>query len=66
MSPEISTAEHKILLLLADGLGNKGICARSGLSVKTVKNHLYKIYKKLGVQSRSAAVAQAFRRGIVT
>ena len=61
----LSKSESAILVLLAEGLGNKGISARIGLSDKTVKNHLCRIFQKFGVQSRSGAVAYAFRHGLV-
>jgi DNA-binding NarL/FixJ family response regulator len=43
--------------LIADGQTNGEIAARLFLAEKTVKNHVRRIYSKLGVGSRSAAIA---------
>jgi DNA-binding NarL/FixJ family response regulator len=54
-----------ILSLLADGLGNKQIAARLGISASTVKTHLEVLFDKLDVASRAEAVAVAVRRGLL-
>ncbi len=61
----LTARELEILHLLTDGLGNAEIARAVGLSSNTVKNHLYSIYRKLGVSSRSQAFAEATRRGLV-
>lgn len=48
----ISEREWEIINLVATGLSNKEISARLGIEASTVKNHLYRIYKKTGVASR--------------
>lgn len=48
--------EIRILLLLKQGLSNKNISNRVGLSVNTVKYHLKNIYKKLGAKNRVDAI----------
>jgi len=57
--------EQVVLRLLAQGLHNKEIRDRLGLSLKTVAFHAGNIYGKLGVDSRLAAVARARELGIV-
>jgi len=54
----LTTRESEVLVLLHRGMTNAGIAATLYLSEKTVKNHLYSIYKKLGVRSRSEAMLQ--------
>ena len=61
----LSNREREILALLADGLGNKQIAARLGISTNTVKTHLELLFEKLGVSSRAEAVATGVRRGLL-
>ncbi|MCB0086157.1 MAG: helix-turn-helix transcriptional regulator, partial [Caldilineaceae bacterium] len=49
----------EILPLVAAGLSNAAIAAQLVITVGTVKTHLKRIYGKLGVKSRTQAVAQA-------
>ena len=63
--PTLSNREREILGLLADGLGNKQIAARLGISPNTVKTHLELLFEKLGVSSRAEAVATGVRRGLL-
>jgi len=48
----LSKREEDVVRLLAQGLTNKDISAKLGLSEHTVKNYLFKIYEKLGVSTR--------------
>jgi DNA-binding CsgD family transcriptional regulator len=57
-SGELTTTELKLAALAADGLANKEIAAVLHMSVHTVEAHLTRIYRKLGVRSRSALAAQ--------
>ena len=61
----LTPREREILSLLAAGDSNKTIAARLVVSVHTVKFHLSSIFSKLGVSSRTEAVALALRLGIV-
>ena len=54
-SAELSSRETGILALLSEGLANKEIAARLGISYDTVRAHLRNIYEKLHVRSRSEA-----------
>jgi DNA-binding NarL/FixJ family response regulator len=62
--PQLTDREQEILQLLTRGLGNAEIASELGVSPNTVKNHLYSIYRKLGVTSRGQAFATAARLGI--
>jgi DNA-binding CsgD family transcriptional regulator len=61
----LTNREREILALLADGLGNKQIAARLGISPNTVKTHLELLFDKIGVSSRAEAVATGVRRGLL-
>ena len=61
----LSSRERQVLALLADGLGNKQIAARLGISTNTVKTHLEVVFEKLGVSSRAEAVSTGFKRGLL-
>lgn len=54
--PELTARQHNLLRLLNQGYDNKSIAQETGLSIKTVENHLTRVYKQLGVQSRLEAV----------
>lgn len=49
----VSKRERAVLAHLLDGLSNREISRELGISEKTVKNHLWKLYRKLGVRSRT-------------
>lgn len=57
--------EGEVMQLLADGLTNKEIAGRLGISDHTVKFHVNGILGKLGVETRTEAVVHAARLGIV-
>jgi ATP/maltotriose-dependent transcriptional regulator MalT len=54
----LSAREAQIMTLIAAGHSNGQIAASLVLAEKTVKNHVNRIYAKLGVGSRSAAISQ--------
>ena len=58
--------EIQVLELLAEGLPNKSIAARLGISDQTVKFHVASLAGKLGAANRTDAVRLAIRRGLVT
>jgi DNA-binding NarL/FixJ family response regulator len=53
-----------VLRLLTDGLSNQRIAEQLIVGEETVKTHLRHIYRKLGVQDRTQAVALALRQGL--
>jgi DNA-binding CsgD family transcriptional regulator len=53
----LSAREREVMSLIAGGHTNGEIAARLFLAEKTVKNHVRRIYSKLGVQNRPAAIA---------
>jgi DNA-binding NarL/FixJ family response regulator len=55
ISTDLSFSEVCILRLVGSGLSNKEIAQHSNLSVHTVKNHVHRILKRLGVQNRLEA-----------
>jgi NarL family two-component system response regulator YdfI len=61
----LSGRELEVLELLAEGLSNKLIAHGLNISEHTVKTHVASIFAKLGASSRTEAVSQAIRRGLV-
>ena len=61
----LSARETEVLRELVNGGSNSDIAAALGISERTVKAHLGSVYQKLGVESRSAAVAAAMSRKLV-
>ena len=61
----LTTREHEVLELMAQGLPNKQVAARLGLRLNTIRNHSQSILYKLGAHSRLEAVATAVRDGII-
>lgn len=53
----LSLREAEIMTLIAEGHSNGQIAAQLVLAEKTVKNHVNRIYAKLGAQSRAAAIS---------
>ncbi len=53
----LSLREAEIMTLIAEGHSNGEIAAQLVLAEKTVKNHVNRIYAKLGAQSRAAAIS---------
>ena len=64
--PEALTPrEIQVLELVAEGLPNKLVAARLGISDQTVKFHIGSITGKLGAANRTDAVRRALRRGLI-
>ena len=61
--PPLSDREFEVLKLAAEGLSNKEIAERLGLSVWTVQTHLGHVFEKLGTRSRTQAVVRGLRAG---
>ncbi len=65
LAEPLTPRELEVLQRLTQGLSNKQIAQRLGVSEHTVKFHVNAILGKLGVQSRSEAIVQAVRLGLV-
>ena len=61
----LTPREQEVLVLLADGLRNREIATRLGISEHTVKFHLAAIFGKLGASSRTEVVRKALRLGLI-
>lgn len=62
---KLTAREVEVLQLMAEGLTNKAIGIRLGISANTVKYHVNTILSKLDVQSRTEAVVRGSRLGLV-
>ncbi|MDT3399557.1 response regulator transcription factor [Streptomyces sp. B1866] len=62
---DLSRREIQVVRLMAEGRSNRAIAEALFLSEATVKTHLVRIYRKLGVDNRAAAVSEAVRRGLL-
>jgi DNA-binding NarL/FixJ family response regulator len=62
----LTPREEEVLALLAEGLPNKVIALRLGISDQTAKFHVASICGKLGAANRTEAVRIALRRGLIT
>ncbi len=61
----LTAREEEVLHNLCAGQGTDDIAEALGISVTTVRNHLQRLMNKLGVHTRSEAIALAFRLGLV-
>ncbi len=62
---DLTDRELEVLTAVAGGARSKEIAYALGITERTVKAHLSNIYRKLGVDSRAAAVSEAMQRGIL-
>jgi len=60
-SDTLTAQELRVLAILAEGKTNKEIARDLSVSEKTVRNHVYNLFQKLGVSSRSQATARFLR-----
>ena len=66
LAPEqLTMMETALLQDLGQGMTNAQICEAHGLQLTTVKTHLYNLYRKLDVKSRSQAVIKGRERGLL-
>src|SRR5262245_20918528 len=61
----LSPREIEVLRMIAEGLGNKEIASKLGISDHTVKFHISSIFAKLGASSRTGAVTIGIRVGLI-
>jgi DNA-binding NarL/FixJ family response regulator len=62
---QLTERELKVLTLVAAGTTNREAARQLFISEATVKTHLLHVYAKLGVRDRAAAVAEAYKRGLL-
>ena len=62
---DLTPREIEVLRMLAEGLGNREMASRLGISDHTVKFHISSILDKLGAATRTEAVTMGIRRGII-
>jgi two-component system nitrate/nitrite response regulator NarL len=63
--PILTAREREVLTLMAEGRSGPQIADRLIIALPTVKTHQARLYEKLGVSDRAAAVAEAMRRGLL-
>ena len=61
----LSNRELEVLVNVAAGLSDKQVAGRLGISPKTVRNHLGRVFSKLGASNRVEAVINALRVGLL-
>jgi len=64
-SGDLSDREREVLILVGSGLANKQIARALGISEKTVKGHLTRVFQAIGVQDRTQAALWAERNGLL-
>jgi two-component system nitrate/nitrite response regulator NarL len=64
-APVLSERERQVLQAFAQGASIPQVAADLTIGVSTVKTHTQRLYEKLGVSDRAAAVAEAMRRGLL-
>jgi DNA-binding NarL/FixJ family response regulator len=64
--PRLTWREREAVQLVAEGLSNKAIASRLGVSVRTVEGHLNHVFTKLGVESRTELVRYVLTQGLIT
>ena len=62
---ELTPRETEVLRMMTEGLSNREIASTLGISEHTVKFHIASIFGKLGTSSRTEAVTEGIRRGLV-
>ena len=62
----LTTRERELVLLVVQGLSNKHIARRLGVTEGTVKVHLHNIFKKLGVPNRTVLTMLVHRHALLT
>jgi two-component system, NarL family, nitrate/nitrite response regulator NarL len=63
--PRLSDREHEILQRIARGESSTAMARAMHLGHSTIKTHCRRLYEKLGVSDRGAAVAEGIRRGLI-
>lgn len=63
-SAHLTLRERQIVALVGEGLSNKAVAARLGVSVRTVEGHLNHVFAKLGLEARTELVRFALTKGV--
>ncbi|MBE5976755.1 MAG: response regulator transcription factor [Paenibacillaceae bacterium] len=63
--PLLTKRELEVLKLISSGASNEEIAQLLYISISTVKSHILNLFTKLNVNSRSKAVVEAEKRGII-
>ena len=63
---KLTSQERRVLAMVTRGFRNSKIAAELGISPRTVENHLYHIFDKLGVSSRTEAAIHALQSGLIS
>ena len=66
LEEHLTRRELEVLEVLAEGLSNRAIASRLGISEHTVKFHVASIFAKLGAENRTDAVRRGVRQGLIT
>jgi DNA-binding NarL/FixJ family response regulator len=64
-APELTQREAEVLELVSEGLSNRAVAERLGMSTRTAQKHVENLFKKLQVHDRTELVTAAFRRGLL-
>jgi DNA-binding NarL/FixJ family response regulator len=62
----LTNQESNVLAMVAQGRRNAEIALELSVSIRTVEGHLYRIFQKLNVSSRTEAVIHAFHTGLLS
>jgi DNA-binding NarL/FixJ family response regulator len=62
---DVTVREQEVLELVAEGLANREVAARLGISTRTAQKHVENLFKKFGVHDRTELVTFAFRSGLL-
>lgn len=60
----LTKREKEVLAYVADGLSNKEIATSLNITERTVKNHLFSIYRKMDVSDRTQAAIYVIKNGL--
>lgn len=62
----LTKREKEVLAYVADGLSNKEIAMNLNITERTVKNHLFSIYRKIDVSDRTQAAIYVIKNGLLS
>jgi two-component system, NarL family, response regulator DevR len=65
-TPRLTLREREVVALVADGLSNKAIATRLGVSTRTVEGHVNHVFTKLDLESRTELVRYVLTNGLAT